>query len=259
MKWKHFPLLAALLFLGSCNRTPGPVAAAPPPPPAIATSLAPLHSLSGKIYARVHVPKTDDPETPELARAAAATSAGDNFTGSKRKAAKLSIASGSAKSFTDLGDILDSLIPDSQMRAMNISSAPTSARLPQEQGVVTVTAFIYASSKETDNDFHCIVGRDPSQPERFMNVEVSGLPPSSSKFFATLKAARNEYKVFFSATPDGLPGSGYDKYTPPIPIKVTGSLFFDVDHGAGTVGPAGMTPTTAWEIHPVSNIQFEQP
>jgi hypothetical protein len=41
-------------------------------------------------------------------------------------------------------------------------------------------------------------------------------------------------------------------------VKVTGSLFFDVDHKAGSVGPTGMRPKTAWEIHPVSDIQFEQ-
>jgi hypothetical protein len=39
---------------------------------------------------------------------------------------------------------------------------------------------------------------------------------------------------------------------------VTGSLFFDVDHPAGAVGPQGHRPQTAWEIHPISSIAFEQ-
>src|SRR5258708_23755305 len=60
----------------------------------------------------------------------------------------------------------------------------------RSQKVVTVTAFLYAASRESDNDFHCIVGRDPSKPASYMNVEVSALPPSSSQFFAALRTDR---------------------------------------------------------------------
>jgi hypothetical protein len=52
-------------------------------------------------------------------------------------------------------------------------------------------------------------------------------------------------------------GSGYRKYTFPIPVVVDGSLFFDVDHAAGVVGPAGMRPQTAWEIHPVTRLALQ--
>jgi len=141
---------------------------------------------------------------------------------------------------------------------MNISKGPDSGRVPQEQKFVTVTAFLYAASRESDNDFHCIVGLDPSKPARFMNVEVSALPPSSSPFFAKIRAARNQFKTFFTSNGDGLPTQGYDRYDPPISIKVTGSLFFDVDHVPPAVGPKDMKPRSAWEIHPVSDIQFEQ-
>jgi hypothetical protein len=153
--------------------------------------------------------------------------------------------------------VLGSLPSDESMRAMNISHVSDSCRLPDEEGMVTVTAFLFAASRESDNDFHCIVGRDPSEPSHFMNVEISGLPPSGSEFLAALRSARNQFKAFFNANGDGLPGSGYDKYDPPISIKVTGSLFFDVDHVPPAVGPNGMKPQTAWEIHPVSVIQFE--
>ena len=172
-------------------------------------------------------------------------------------AAKLSIATGTPQSFSDIGDVLDSLTPDATMRAMNISKGPDSARVTEEQALVTVTAFLYASSRESDNDFHCIVGRDPKLPARFMNVEVSALPPSTSEFFAALRTARNQFKAFFTANGDGLPTGGYDKYDPPIPVKITGSVFFDVDHVPPAVGPTGLKPQSAWEIHPVSDIQFE--
>jgi hypothetical protein len=254
MKLKRFPaammLLFAFFFLPiACNRTPT-IAATPAPP---------LVSPSGKTYTRAHIAKPDNHEPfkiPVVAPGAAPNV--DSFNGSARMAAKLSVAPGAPQSFSDLADVLSSLPSDASMRAMNISKASDSGRLAQEQGSVTVTAFLYASSKESDNDFHCIVGRDPSKPAKFMNVEVSALPPSSSEFFAALRAARNQFKTFFTSNGDALPGPGYDKFTPPIAIKVTGSLFFDVDHVPPAVGPTGMKPKTAWEIHPVTDIQFEQ-
>ena len=152
---------------------------------------------------------------------------------------------------------MDSLRPDAEMRAMHISKEADSARLPEEQTVVVVKAFLYAASKESDNDFHCIVGTEPGSNVRFMNVEVSGLPAGNARFFSVLKKARDEFKLFFTSGGEALPTGGYEKYDPPIPIQLTGSVFFDVDHVPPAVGPPGMKPLTAWEIHPVSDIQFE--
>ena len=251
-------LLAALLFLadGCHHAVKAPVATAPPPP---ASTAPPVQSPKGKTYARTHVADADNLEPvtiPPVTPGAAPNM--DTFRGSARMAAKLSIASGTPKSYSDIATLLKSLVPDAKMRAMSISKGPDSGRLPQEQKVVTVTAFLYAASRESDNDFHCIVGRDPSKSASYMNVEVSALPPSSSQFFAALRTARNQFKTFFTSNGDGLPAQGYDKYDPPISITVTGSLFFDVDHVPPAVGPTGMKPKTAWEIHPVSDIQFEQ-
>lgn len=229
-----------------------------PPTPTQGAPVPPLKSPTGKIYARTHVAPADEDEPvviPPVPPGGAPST--DNFHGTARAAAKLSIGSGETQTFTDLGDVLDSLPADETMRALGIPKTADSGRLPQEQGLVTVTAFLYASSRESDNDFHCIVGRDPSQPPRFMNVEVSALPPSGTESIAVLRAARNQFKAFFTANGDALPTSGYDRFDPPIPIKVTGSLFFDVDHVPPAVGPTGMKPLTAWEIHPVSSIQFE--
>jgi hypothetical protein len=46
------------------------------------------------------------------------------------------------------------------------------------------------------------------------------------------------------------PSHGYKKFDPPIAVDLTGSVFFDVDHPAGAIGPAGLKPSSAWEIHP---------
>ena len=248
------PFLLVLLTT-SCYHAPKVATVALPVK--LGTALPSLRSPSGKLYARTRVapPDNDEPVIQELRPGIVQT--GDDFRGTARRTAKLSIASGTLQLFTDMGAILDSLIPDDQMRAMNISKAADSGRLDSEQTQVTVSAFLFASSRESDNDFHCIVGLDPSQPARFMNVEVSGLPSSDSSSFAVLTTARNEFKTFFTTNGDSLPSGGYDKYDPPIPITITGSLFFDVDHIPPAVGPTGMKPQTAWEIHPVSDIQFE--
>ena len=50
----------------------------------------------------------------------------------------------------------------------------------------------------------------------------------------------------------------YVKFDPPIPVRVTGSLFWDIEHPPpNTVGPTDRRPKTAWEIHPVTKIEFE--
>jgi hypothetical protein len=193
-------LLAPFLFLlAGCHRPVKAPVAMTAPRVVQGTPAPPLTAPSGRIYARTHIGPSDDDEPviiPPLPPGAAPNM--DSFHGSARAAAKLSIASGTPDSFTDLGDVLDSLPSDQSMRDMGISKGPQSGRLSQEQALVTVTAFLYAASRESDNDFHCIVGRDPSLPARFMNVEVSALPPSGSEFLAALRAARNQFKAFFT-------------------------------------------------------------
>jgi hypothetical protein len=104
-----------------------------------------------------------------------------------------------------------------------------------------------------------IIGRDPDQAELYMNVEISGLPPARSRARATLKDVRDTYKSVFSRHPAGLPGTDYDFYHPPIPVTLTGSLFFDVTHARGErPGPEDLRPhiPTIWEIHPVTQLVF---
>lgn len=148
---------AVLLSLAGCHRN-APTATAPTPAPALTFT-----SPSGKVYTRVRVapPDNDEPINNIFPNAVRAPPDLDSFVGVARKAAKISVAPGVAQSFTDLGDVLDSLPSDASMRALNISKAANSGRLPQEEKLVVVTAFLYASSRESDNDFHCIVGRDP--------------------------------------------------------------------------------------------------
>jgi hypothetical protein len=251
------PILCGLGLQGCASHVPSlpPVSTAP-------TAAAPTQVTSkktGKTFQIVHLAETDDElEKFEPPAGGLGAASPDNFHGTDRKAAKTSISNGPTETFADLAALFDSglLLPDKQMTKHHppISKVATSNRVDEEQHNVVVTAYLYASSKEPDNDFHCIFGAAPGQPAQFLNVEITGLPLSGAAK-AQLKTVRDKFKEFFG--PDNLPGSGYSKFDPPIPVKIAGSIFFDIDHPAGVVGPTGLRPKTAWEIHPVTDIEFE--
>ena len=121
-----------------------------------------------------------------------------------------------------------------------------------------VSGFLFAASREADNDFHLIVGRDPkATQEMYMTMELSGLPPADSPAFDSLNTARTAYKQFFST--QNLPGAGYDFYQPPIPVQVDGSLFFDASHSIGQApGPPSLKSRmpTIFEVHPITKIKL---
>jgi hypothetical protein len=197
-------------------------------------------------------------ETLPATRATAAP-VSDNFEGTARKAAKLSIAEKPLRRFSDLKNLIKSLPADSDMIAHvpKIKTTATSDRVEEENRNVRLKVFLYAASREDDNDFHLILGRDPNlTPEMYMTMELSGLPPASRPSFAKLKATRDAFKAFFA---DDLPGTSYEFYDPPIPVQIDGSLFFDMTHSSGTrPGPKSLKSRmpTIWEVHPLTNIVF---
>lgn len=185
---------------------------------------------------------------------------GDSFKGKSRKAAKISIAKAPTEKFSDLKDLIASLAPDKTMRERKpkITTDAKSKRVAEEKRNVRVRAFLYAASREDDNDFHLIIGRSPKVKEpMYMTMELSGLPPKGNASHARLKAARKAYKEFFGSA---LPGFTYKFYKPPVPVEIGGSLFFDMSHAKGSKpGPATLRKdiVTIWEVHPVTDIVFE--
>lgn len=198
------------------------------------------------------------PETlaPELTKEGAKKSKDPNvFLGHARFVAKTTIAVAPTEDFASVNALLNSLPPDSFMQGLNIG--PNTPRVQQEQRNVSVTCFIYTFKKEKDNDYHVIIGDAPGTPNlRFFNVEVSGIPPGGT--LATkmrLTEVRDTFKTAFSLKEHG-PGS-YPKSLVPVPVRLGGSLFFDSEHEAPHfVGPKSHKPKTAWEIHPVTSIDF---
>jgi hypothetical protein len=144
------------------------------------------------------------------------------------------------------------------MIKLNIPTGPNSDRVAQEKRNIHVKGFLYASSREADNDFHLIVGDAPNAAqEAYMTMEVSGLPPANSAAFAALNAARTSFEQFFGTK--NLPGAGYHFYQPPIPAEVEGSLFFDATHSTGQApGPPSLKSRmpTIFEVHPITSIKL---
>ena len=182
----------------------------------------------------------------------------DNFAGTKRKAAKLSIADGVMKSFSDLNALIATFPPDSKMinRKPKIKDDATSGRVAEEKRNVSVSAFLYAASRETDNDFHLIIGTDPNSALVCMTMEISALPSKNAASFDRIKKARDAFKTLLGGK---LPGPSYHFYRPPIPVKIGGSLFFDITHATGGhPGPQDLRPhiPTIMEVHPVTKFEF---
>lgn len=224
---------------------------------------APVAAAASR-YRVLRTLEVDEYETPMPAAAIAPLTAprgapvDNKFKGKSRRAAKLSIADAELETFDDLNKLIATLPSHKKMvKHRDISTEPTNNRVEEEKRNVRVSAFLYAASLEDDNDFHLIIGRDPSKPQKYMTVEISGLPPVNSRHFSALNAARDAYFEFFG---DGLPGTSYDFYDPPIPVEIEGSLFFDASHATGgRPGPSRLRPhmPVVWEIHPVSEIVLE--
>jgi hypothetical protein len=211
-------------------------------------SLAIFKSPTGKTYKTMQV-LGDEDSIASLKSALHCED--DNFHGTDRKAAKISLSNAAMES-VPFDNFLGGLVKDNLMIAKNISRGSTSNRVKEEKRNVKLTGvFLYAIKRESDNDYHVIIGN--AGATKFFNIENSGLPPSSAAAFQKLKSVRKTIEDFFGE----LCSTKYQVFDPGIPIEVEGSLFYDVDHAPGVVGPAGFKPKTSWEIHPISKIVFK--
>jgi hypothetical protein len=111
-----------------------------------------------------------------------------------------------------------------------------------------------------DNDYHLITGSDPEvEPIRYMNMEITGLPLGGANR-AKPRVPREALKQFLRDEHARVTTSGYYRFEDPVPVRISGSLFYDIDHMPGVVGSfkaPPRVPATAWEVHPITNIVFE--
>jgi hypothetical protein len=179
------------------------------------------------------------------------------YAGSDRKASKTSISSGPTTTYNTLSALQKTLPTDEYMRRYEppISRESDSQRVTEENQNVTVnTAYIFVLYRESDNDYHIIVGSDVDTTKALlMNIEVSGLPDSLSPDFDVLKAVRGKITGKFGK----ICSKKVICIDDPVKVSITGSLFYDIDHKPGIVGHKNLKPKTAWEIHPVTDIVFK--
>jgi len=179
----------------------------------------------------------------------------ENFDGSYRAAVKISVSVSPEEIFKTLRSFVKTL-PDKDLMADSIAGSGT-PRIPSENRNVRLRkAYLYAYSRQTDEDFHVIIGtsRKPASTTRYFNVEISGLPPAADASFPALKATRDS---FLTKASQHLCTSGYFFYNTPLKIEIAGSLFFDKQHHSGLIGPASARPPDAWEIHPVTFLNYK--
>jgi hypothetical protein len=165
------------------------------------------------------------------------------YSGKDRESAKTSIVAGRAKIVATVSDLIKLLPKDSIMRKKVKKKSP---RVAEED------TYLYAFAKEEDGDYHIIIGDHfVASKATFFNVEISGL--LSNDLNSALSQPRRAFEEQFV----GMCSSDYIIFIDnPLKIDVQGSLFFDVSHIVGQVGPKKLKPQTNWEIHPVSKIRF---
>jgi hypothetical protein len=216
----------------------------------------------GQTYRVTLVPalQKPEPEERELVPEATKGTGGDTFTGVARKGAKTLIAAAPVTPFPSTGAFLDALLNGKTAAAndaaMRAKLKPSSPRVAEELRNAHFSGFLYAAKKESDNDFHLLVGGvATSSDPRYLTCEVSGLPLPPNAASNTLTAARKQFKTFFAGLNIADP-TRYTVFTPPIPVTITGSAFFDIDHRPGEIGTKTIVPATSWEVHPVTAITF---
>jgi len=137
-----------------------------------------------------------------------------------------------------------------------IGVAIDSDRVLEEQQNVRFDAVLYAASREYNDDYFLVVGSGhqnfDGSNEKYMIAVVSRLPAQSNHSFVKLKSVRDAFQAFFR---NHAPGFTYNFYDPPIPVKIEGSLLFDLK---GINGPASARShlESHWLVWPVTKIML---
>ena len=251
-------VLVALAALAGGCATPGRGGAPPAPPPALpagpeAPAAPPATAAAPQAPAAAAVPV--DPEVNE------------RFAGSYRGAAKTSYAQqGGApaplESFADLVALRDFLAPqlDAVMKAryphLSKQGGGADHRVPEERHNVTVDGYLHAVKHENgakgDRDFHLMLGSSAvAGGGIFMTAEASALPAGGSQRAQLAQAREQLLSIIGTCRCEGK----FMRVSPPIRVRVTGSLLFDGQHAAASVGPPYAKPFSVWEIHPIASIE----
>jgi hypothetical protein len=180
------------------------------------------------------------------------------FKGKFRPEAKTSYARVRKEKTTDVESLLNALPTDSAMTQQHRELVAKDSnhqnhvpRIAEEKRNVTVNAWVYWVSRQSDDDYHLILGdtSELSSKTVFMNAEISGLPPDKPTRQPFVRL-RDDLKNVLATTPNK--NGAFDN---PLPVRITGSLLWDGEHrnphNVGPKKPVDLRPKKAWEIHPI--------
>jgi hypothetical protein len=181
------------------------------------------------------------------------------FAGKVRKLAKTTPHSGGrARSFSSIADFLEWLPSDSSMKyGTPIDRSENSARVPAEQrNIILKKVWLLAVYRERDNDFHLILcDKQVYDGEAALfSAEISGLPDSPNVSPRTMSDLEDARRALTDKLGDLNCGRTYIFKKGGLPVKVRGSLFFDIHHAGHKHGRQGLYPQSAWELHPVTDL-----
>jgi hypothetical protein len=190
-----------------------------------------------------------------------ATNCNDNhFTGKDRKAAKTTEVDPSK--YVSCASLMEmktklKLPSDKTMIATLTKTSPRSAI--EKNGVILDHVLLFAFKRESDNDYHLIIGDNADiNKATLFNMEISGIPTPDNP---DLDNARKAFLNAFNLNDKTCMSSYAIFINNPVPVHIEGSVFYDVDHKPGTIGPVNngvsLRPATSWEIHPISSFSLK--
>lgn len=157
--------------------------------------------------------------------------------------------------FTGLDQLSGYLKPDSFMRLTGLNNS-SDRNIYEQMYVLLDHISLKAIKREDDNDYHLIM-QDNTDSTSFLTCEITGLPSDTSAGYSAFRQLRQYIQTYFGT--DFCGRSSYTIFTPAIPVdNISGTMFYDIDHLPGTIGPAGYRPSSAWEIHPVRSLRFKK-
>ncbi len=181
------------------------------------------------------------------------------FAGKVRKFAKtVPHSGGRAKSFSSIADFLEWLPSDSSMKyGTPIDRSENSTRVSAEQrNIILKKVWLHAVYREEDNDFHLVLcDKQVYDGEAALfSAEISGLPDPSKVSTRTMSDLEDARRALTDKIGDLSCGRTYIFKKGGLPVKVRGSLFFDIHHAGQKHGRKGLHPQSAWELHPITDL-----
>ncbi len=184
----------------------------------------------------------------------------DVFRGSIRASVKTSFVNLPTDTFQSIKELRNWLPDDEYMHKSTEAKTNTAPRTKEENhSICLADVYIFGIKREDDNDFHVILGSSKSleKSQPFLTAEISGLPDSTSPFFAILAAVRHHFKNWIGTDISKELVFVASKKNPPIHLDyISGSLFFDNHHYGAHSKVDSYKVFSAWEIHPVTKIVF---